>query len=179
MVYHLPSQVNHVSKAGIHNSRTCPAISFRPSTEPQPENEYSGPGEQCKALISSLIVSPYKNELFFPLAVNSVTLVGRMGDDPVSRNDGKLVTFSLATSKYWKNKETGDWAQKTEWHNIQVFNQPNPYLLEKVTRFTKGDRVMVDGQISYYSNKDRNDAERYYTSIIADNIIWLAKSGKA
>ena len=109
--------------------------------------------------------------------VNSVTLLGRVGNNPVLRGteNNPLVSFSLATSIHYRpggDNSGNDLVKKTEWHNIAVFK---PYLRETAHNYiSKGSRVMVQGRIMYGSYEDANGVVRHTTSIAAEDIIRFA-----
>ena len=80
--------------------------------------------------------------------VNKVILIGRVGRDPESRNfsnGGGVVSFSLATSEHWKDRESGERKEKTEWHNISIFNENIGKIASQYVK--KGSRVYIEGQI--------------------------------
>ena len=106
------------------------------------------------------------------LAVNSVTILGRVGADPQKRGSEKhpCATFSLATHNNYKY-ESGDWIQRTDWHRIVVFK---PNLIDSVQNFLKkGQRCMVLGKINYGEITDQEGKTRMSTSIIADDVIFF------
>ena len=83
-------------------------------------------------------------------AVNKVTLLGRLGQDPVLRGTERtpVVTFSIATNESWKSKENdGEYQIRTEWHNIAVFSEPLQNIV--MDRVKRGMRVQIDGRIRY------------------------------
>ncbi len=90
-------------------------------------------------------------------SVNKVILVGNLGADPVVRHtqDGKpIVSFGLATSETWRDKGSGERKEKTEWHNIVIFNENLAKVAEQYLK--KGSTVYVEGalQTRKYTNKD-------------------------
>ncbi|XP_032682369.1 single-stranded DNA-binding protein, mitochondrial [Odontomachus brunneus] len=104
--------------------------------------------------------------------VNSVTLLGRVGASPQKRGttEHPVVIFSLATHTNYKD-ETGDFMQKTDWHKICVFR---PNLRDSVYQFLrKGQRVMVNGRLSYSEFKDDEGNSRPSTAVIADDVIFF------
>ena len=109
--------------------------------------------------------------------VNSVTLLGRVGNNPVLRGTetNPVVTFSLATSIDYRpgGENSGrEKVRKTEWHNVAVFK---PYLRETAYNYVaKGNRVMVQGRIMYGSIEDNSGMIRHTTSIAAEDIIRFA-----
>nr|SVE70855.1 EOG090X0O5J [Daphnia similis]SVE72745.1 EOG090X0O5J [Daphnia similis] len=104
--------------------------------------------------------------------INSVTLLGRVGSNPVKRGspDHPVVTFSLATNSNY-SYANGDITQKTEWHRICVFK---PYLRESTFKYTsKGQRVLVQGRIIYGEIKEPEGQLRHTSSIVADDVIFF------
>lgn len=98
---------------------------------------------------------------------NKATLVGRLGKDPEKRNfqtGGFVVNFSLATSESWKDKATGERKEKTQWHNISIFNEHIANIAVQYCK--KGDLVLIEGQIETRKWTDQNGVERYTTEIV-------------
>lgn len=99
--------------------------------------------------------------------VNEVNLLGTLGRDPELRtlaNGNPIATLSVATSERWKDKKTGDWKQKTEWHRVVTFDVN---MAELASRLSKGDRVRITGgklQTRKWTNKDGVD--QYSTEIL-------------
>jgi single-strand DNA-binding protein len=90
-------------------------------------------------------------------SVNKVILVGNLGADPVVRHtqDGKpIVSFGLATSESWRDKSSGERKEKTEWHNVVIFNENLAKVAEQYLK--KGSTVYIEGalQTRKYTNKD-------------------------
>lgn len=99
--------------------------------------------------------------------VNKVILVGNLGKDPVVRatNDGsKIVSFSLATSETWRDKASGERKEKTEWHNIVIFNENIGKVAEQYLR--KGSKVFVEGQMQTRKWTDKDNQEKYTTEVV-------------
>nr|SVE73994.1 EOG090X0O5J [Daphnia atkinsoni] len=104
--------------------------------------------------------------------INSVTLLGRVGSNPVKRgsSDHPVVTFSLATNSNY-SYANGDVTQKTEWHRICVFK---PYLRDSALKYTsKGQRILVQGRIIYGEVKEPEGQLRHTSSIVADDVIFF------
>lgn len=100
-------------------------------------------------------------------SVNKVVLVGNIGRDPEVRTmqDGsKVVSFSIATSEYWKDKVSGERKERTEWHRIVIFNPALAELAEKYLH--KGSRVYLEGQLQTRKWQDQNGLERYTTEVV-------------
>ena len=105
--------------------------------------------------------------------VNKVILVGRMGKDPVLKNN--CANFSIATSENWKDKKTGDKKEQTEWHNIVAFGK----LSEIVGKFlVKGSQVYIEGRLET-SKYEKDGQTRYSTKIIAHNLQMLGEKKDA
>ena len=99
-------------------------------------------------------------------SVNKVTLLGNVGKDPEIRNmqsGDRVASFSVATSESWKNKN-GERQEKTQWHNIVVFNQPLIKIIESYV--TKGTKVYVEGQLETRKYTDSNGVDKYATEVV-------------
>lgn len=108
-------------------------------------------------------------------SVNTVTLLGRVGNDPLMRGsrDRPVTVFSLATSTTWKSQGAGgeEWSERTDWHNIAVFK---PGLRDTAYNYiSKGSRVYVTGKIMYGEVTDRAGIRRHTTTIAADDLIFM------
>lgn len=100
-------------------------------------------------------------------SVNKVILVGNLGKDPIIRRtqDGKPVaSFSIATSDSWKDKNTGEKREKTEWHNIAVFNEGLCRVVEQYLK--KGAKVYLEGQLQTRKWQDQTGQDRYSTEVV-------------
>jgi single-strand DNA-binding protein len=100
-------------------------------------------------------------------SVNKVILIGNLGRDPEIRNtqDGtKVASFSIATTETWKDKQTGERKDRTEWHRIAIFNDRLTELAEKYLH--KGSKVYVEGSLQTRKWTDTNNVERYTTEVI-------------
>ena len=94
-------------------------------------------------------------------SLNKVTLIGFVGKEPevrTTQNDGKVATFSLATSEYWKDRATEEFKERTEWHRVVVFNARFVELIERSVK--KGSRVYVEGQLQTRKWVDNQNQER-------------------
>jgi single-strand DNA-binding protein len=100
-------------------------------------------------------------------SLNKVTLIGNVGADPDARSfsDGnKVINFSIATSESWKDKNTGERREKTEWHRVVIFNDGLVTICEKYLR--KGSKVYIEGQIETRKWTDQSGVEKYTTEIV-------------
>ena len=99
--------------------------------------------------------------------VNKVILVGRLGKDPESKsfaNGGSVVNFTMATSETWRDKQTGERKEKTEWHNIVIRNENIGKIATQYLR--KGSEVYIEGTLSTRKWQDQSGADRYTTEIV-------------
>lgn len=100
-------------------------------------------------------------------SLNKVMLIGRLGQDPEIKNtqDGRsLCTFSLATSENWKDRNTGERKEKTEWHRIVVFNEGLVKIIEQYVK--KGSNVFLEGQLQTRKWEDKEGIEKYTTEVV-------------
>lgn len=100
-------------------------------------------------------------------SINKVILIGNVGRDPEVRamQDGsKVVSFSIATSEFWKDKVSGERRERTEWHRIVVFNPNLSDVCEKYLK--KGSKVYIEGQLQTRKWQDQAGVERYTTEVI-------------
>jgi single-strand DNA-binding protein len=98
---------------------------------------------------------------------NKAIICGRLGRDPEVRtlqSGSRIANFSLATSEQWRDKSSGERKEKTEWHNISVWNDGLIGIIEKYVR--KGDMVLVEGGLETRKWTDNSGAERYSTEIV-------------
>ncbi|MBP1297007.1 MULTISPECIES: single-stranded DNA-binding protein [Bradyrhizobium] len=101
------------------------------------------------------------------MSVNKVTLLGRLGKDPEIRrmqNGNEVANLSVATSERWKDKRDGEMKEKTEWHNVVVFNEHTIKFIDK--NLAKGDQVYLEGKIQTRKWQDQSGADRYSTEIV-------------
>ncbi len=99
--------------------------------------------------------------------VNKVILVGNLGKDPEQQsfaNGGSVVKFSLATSESWKDKATGERKDKTEWHNVVIFNEN----LGKIAKdyLKKGSKVYLEGALQTRKWQDQSGNDKYTTEVV-------------
>ena len=100
-------------------------------------------------------------------SVNKVILIGNVGKDPEVRtfgNGGKVCNFSIATSESWKDKQTGERKEKTDWHNVAVFNEGLVGIIERYVK--KGSKVYVEGALKTRKWQDRDGNDRYTTEVV-------------
>ncbi|MEM6903960.1 MAG: single-stranded DNA-binding protein [Pseudomonadota bacterium] len=100
-------------------------------------------------------------------SVNKVILVGNLGRDPEVRSmssGGKVCNLSIATSESWKDKNSGERREKTEWHRVVLFNDALVGVAERYLR--KGSKVYIEGQLETRKWQDQNGQEKYTTEVV-------------
>lgn len=100
-------------------------------------------------------------------SVNKVILVGNLGADPevkTMQSGDKLVNLSVATSETWRDRQSGERREKTEWHRVVIFNENLAKVAEQYLK--KGAKVYLEGQLQTRKWQDQNGADRYSTEIV-------------
>ena len=100
-------------------------------------------------------------------SVNKVILIGNLGRDPEVRsfqNGGKVCNLRIATSETWKDRNTGERRERTEWHSVAIFNEGLVRVAEQYLR--KGSKVYVEGQLQTRKWQDQNGQDRYSTEVV-------------
>jgi len=109
--------------------------------------------------------------------VNKVILIGRLGKDPEVRympNGNAACNVSLATSESWKDKQTGEQKERTEWHNLQFYRR----LAEIAGEYLrKGSQIYVEGRLQTRKWQDKNGNDRYTTEIVVNEMQMLDSKG--
>ena len=106
-------------------------------------------------------------------SVNKVIIVGNIGKDPEKNympNGNAVTNISVATSESWKDKQTGQTVEKTEWHRVVFFNRLADIACEYIR---KGSKVYIEGQIRTRKWSDKNGQDRYTTEIVAKEMQML------
>lgn len=109
--------------------------------------------------------------------INKVILVGNLGSDPETRylpNGSPVVSFSVATSDTWKDKQTGEKHERTEWHRVVAFNRLGEIAAEYIR---KGSKVYLEGSLRTRKWQDQQGNDRYMTEIIASEMQMLDGKG--
>lgn len=99
--------------------------------------------------------------------VNKVTLIGNLGADPEVKafsNGNKVCNLRLATSETWKDKNTGERKEKTEWHTVSIFQEGLVRVAEQYLK--KGSKVYIEGKLQTRKWQDQSGADRYSTEIV-------------
>ena len=100
-------------------------------------------------------------------SVNKVILIGNLGTDPEVRsfqNGGQVCNLSVATSETWRDKQTGERREKTEWHRVAIFNEALVRLAQQYLR--KGSKVYLEGQLETRKWQDQSGQDRYTTEVV-------------
>jgi single-strand DNA-binding protein len=109
--------------------------------------------------------------------INKVILIGNLGADPEARfmpSGGAVTNIRMATSETWKDKQTGENQERTEWHNVVFFNR----LAEIAGEYLhKGSKVYVEGSLRTRKWQDKNGQDRYTTEIVANEMQMLDARG--
>lgn len=100
-------------------------------------------------------------------SVNKVILVGNLGRDPEVRtfsNGGKVCNLRIATSENWRDRNTGERKERTEWHSVAIFSEPLAKIAEQYLR--KGSKVYIEGQLETRKWQDQSGQDRYSTEVV-------------
>ena len=100
-------------------------------------------------------------------SVNKVILLGNLGQDPVvrtSQDGNKIVQLSIATSERWKDRNSGEQREKTEWHRVVIFNENLSNIAEQYLK--KVSTIFVEGQLQTRKWQDQNGIDKYTTEIV-------------
>ncbi len=109
--------------------------------------------------------------------INKVIVVGNLGNDPDTRympSGGAVTNLSVATSEQWKDKQTGEQKERTEWHKVAMFGRLAEIAAEYLR---KGSQVYIEGKLRTRKWQDRDGNDRYTTEIIADEMQMLGGRG--
>jgi single-strand DNA-binding protein len=109
-------------------------------------------------------------------SVNKVILLGHLGKDAETKftpNGVARSTFTLATSRRWKDQQSGEWKEETDWHNVLLWRAEN------VANFLlKGKQVYIEGHLQTRSYEDKKDGQKkYFTEVVCDELILLGGRG--
>jgi single-strand DNA-binding protein len=100
-------------------------------------------------------------------SLNKVMIIGNLGADPEVRtfqNGGKVCNLRIATSESWKDKNTGERRDKTEWHSVSIFSEGLVRICEQYLK--KGSKVFVEGSLQTRKWQDQSGADRYSTEVV-------------
>ena len=108
-------------------------------------------------------------------SVNKVILIGHLGRDAETKftPSGAAVTkFSVATNRRWKDQQSGEWKEETDWANVVLWRQEN-----LANYLTKGKQVYVEGRLQTRSYDDKDGKKQYMTEVVAEDVILLGGRG--
>jgi len=100
-------------------------------------------------------------------SVNKVIIIGNLGRDPEVRtfqNGGKVCNLRIATSENWKDKNTGERKERTEWHSVAIFSEPLARVAEQYLK--KGSKVYIEGQLETRKWQDQSGVDKYSTEVV-------------
>ena len=100
-------------------------------------------------------------------SINKVTLIGNLGADPEVRrfqNGGKVVNLRIATSETWKDRNSGERREKTEWHTVAIYSEGLAKIAEQYLK--KGSKVYIEGKLATRKWQDQSGQDRYTTEIV-------------
>ena len=100
-------------------------------------------------------------------SVNKVILIGNLGQDPEVRtfgNGGKVCNLRVATSETWRDKNSGERRERTEWHSVAIFSEPLVRVAEQYLR--KGAKIYIEGQLETRKWQDQSGQDRYTTEVV-------------
>lgn len=103
-------------------------------------------------------------------SVNKVILIGNLGRDPEIRStqDGReIANLAIATSESWKDRNSGERKEKTEWHRVVIFNEGLVGIAKKYLK--KGSKIYIEGQLQTRKWTDKDGAEKYSTEVVLQN----------
>ena len=104
-------------------------------------------------------------------SLNKVMLIGNLGADPEIRsfqNGGRVANLRIATSENWKDKNTGERREKTEWHTVAIFSDGLVSVVERYLK--KGSKVFVEGKLQTRKWQDQNGNDRYSTEVVIQGL---------
>lgn len=108
-------------------------------------------------------------------SVNKVILIGHLGKDAETKftpSGTSVANFTLATSRRWKDQQTGDWKEETEWHRCVLWRAEN------VSNYLqKGKQVYIEGRLQTRSWEDKDHQKRYTTEVVCEELILLSSGG--
>ena len=110
-------------------------------------------------------------------SVNKVILIGHLGKDAETKfttSGAAKTTFTLATNRRWKDQQTGEWKEETDWHNVVLWRQEN-----LANYLTKGKQIYVEGRLQTRNYEDKDGRKVYITEVVAEDVLLLSSRGEA
>jgi single-strand DNA-binding protein len=118
-------------------------------------------------IVSPILIKEQRENLNMAGSVNKVILIGNLGRDPEVRNmqsGDRVCNLNIATSESWKDRNSGERKERTEWHRVVIFNQPLVNVAEQYLR--KGAKVYIEGQLETRKWTDQSGVEKYTTEVV-------------
>ncbi len=109
-------------------------------------------------------------------SVNKVILIGHLGKDAETKFTPSGVArtiFTIATNRRWKDQQTGEWKEETDWHNVVMWRQENV-----ANYLTKGKQIYLEGRLQTRNYDDKDGRKVYVTEVVADDVILLSSRGE-
>ncbi len=109
-------------------------------------------------------------------SVNKVILIGHLGKDAETKfttGGAAKTTFTLATNRRWKDQQTGEWKEETDWHNIVMWRQENV-----ANYLTKGKQIYVEGRLQTRNYEDKEGKKVYITEVVSEDVVLLGGRGE-
>jgi single-strand DNA-binding protein len=109
-------------------------------------------------------------------SVNKVILIGHLGKDAETKftpSGAARTVFTLATNRRWKDQQTGEWKEETDWHSIVMWRQENV-----ATYLTKGKQIYVEGRLQTRNYDDKDGRKVYVTEVVAEDVVLLSGRGE-
>jgi single-strand DNA-binding protein len=110
-------------------------------------------------------------------SVNKVILIGHLGKDAETKfttGGAAKTTFAIATNRRWKDQQTGEWKEETDWHNVVLWRQENV-----ANYLTKGKQIYVEGRLQTRNYEDKDGRKVYITEVVAEDVLLLSSRGDA
>ena len=110
--------------------------------------------------------------------LNKVELIGNLGADPEAKpmpSGGNVVTLSIATTRRWKDRVSGERKEATEWHRVVCFNRTADIASQYLH---KGSKIYIEGRVQTRKWQAQDGADRYTTEVIANSLIMLGRKGE-
>ena len=111
-------------------------------------------------------------------SLNKVMLIGNLGADPEIRsfqNGGKVANLRIATSETWKDRNTGERQERTEWHNVAIFSEGLVGVVERYLR--KGSKVYIEGSLQTRKWQDNSGQDKYTTEVVLRGMNGTLRAG--
>jgi single-strand DNA-binding protein len=109
-------------------------------------------------------------------SINKVILIGHLGKDAETKfttGGAAKTTFAIATNRRWKDQQTGEWKEETDWHNVVLWRSEN-----LANYLTKGKQIYVEGRLQTRNYEDKDGKKVYITEVVAEDVVLLSNRGE-